>query len=142
MTTTRSDAGRAILAGSMASALVMVAGTILGTARVLLVAPRLGDTAATILELSVIRGAGWFTCGVSAGGYDVGNDPRLRLMIGGAALAVLVALEALLAFVVAGTSPASFLGGYRETAARIGLAAQVLYATFPVLQAKLRPPPR
>ena len=130
MTTTRSDAGRAILAGSMASALVMVAGTILGTARVLLV------------ELPVILAAGWFACGIAARRHGVGPDTASRILMGAAALAVLVALEALLAFVVAGTSPASFLGGYRETAARIGLAAQVLYATFPVLQAKLRPPPR
>lgn len=142
MTTTHSDAGRAILAGSMASALVMVAGTVLGTARVLLVAPRLGDTAATLLELPVILAAGWFACRVAARRHGVGPDTASRIIMGAAALAVLVALEALLAFVVAGTSPATFLSGYRETAARIGLAAQVLYATFPVLQAKLRPPPR
>ena len=49
-------------AGALYAIIVFVIGFILGTIRVLLVAPRLGETIAVIIEAPVILTASWFVC--------------------------------------------------------------------------------
>jgi hypothetical protein len=53
-------------AGALYALLVFLIGFILGTIRVLLIAPRLGETIAVLLETPVILGAsfGWCAGGV------------------------------------------------------------------------------
>ena len=131
-----------IAAGAIASAAVMVAGTVLGTLRVLVLAPRTGEVVATLLELPLILAAGWLACDWAARTCRIPAHRLPRLAMGASALLVLLALEAGLAMAVAGTTPAAFLARFREPAAQLGLAAQLLFAAFPLLQARLRPPPR
>lgn len=134
--------GRSILAGGLASLLVMVAGTVLGTLRVLVVAPHTGDLIATLLELPLILAAGWYACAWAQRLGSVPTATTARMAMGLSALLALLVLEAALAWVVAGTAPAAFVARFAEPAAQLGLAAQILYAAFPLLQAKLTPPPR
>ena len=51
---------RAIEAGALYAIIVFVIGFILGTIRVLLLAPRLGETMAVSLEVAFILTASWF----------------------------------------------------------------------------------
>lgn len=51
-----------VRAGTLYALTVFLIGFIFGTIRVLLVVPRLGETAAVILEAPVMLGASWFVC--------------------------------------------------------------------------------
>jgi hypothetical protein len=53
---------RTITAGALYAIIVFVSGFILGTIRVLLIAPRLGETLAVIVEAPLILVASWFVC--------------------------------------------------------------------------------
>lgn len=142
MMTSNSNPLRAVSAGTLASVLVMLAGTVLGTLRVLVVAPRTGEMLATVLELPFILGAGWLACAWSATTCRLPAATGQRLMMGAAALIVLLGLEAILAWALSGATAMMILARYGEPAAQLGLAAQILYAAFPMLQAKLRRQPR
>src|SRR5260370_35001024 len=48
--------------GAVYAIIVFLIGFILGTIRVLLLAPRLGETIAVIVEAPVILAASWFVC--------------------------------------------------------------------------------
>jgi hypothetical protein len=133
---------RAVTAGILASVLVMLAGTVLGTLRVLVVAPRTGEMVATLLELPFILGAGWVACAWAVRTCSLPAATGLRLAMGAAALVVLLALEVALATAAAGATAAMIVARYHEPAAQLGLAAQGLYAAFPLLQARFRRQPR
>ena len=53
---------RATKAGALYAIIVFVIGFMLGTIRVLLVAPRLGETTADIIEAPIMLAASWFVC--------------------------------------------------------------------------------
>ena len=53
---------RATKAGALYANIVFLIGFILGTIRVLLLAPRLGETTAVIAEVPVMLAASWFVC--------------------------------------------------------------------------------
>lgn len=142
MTGTVRTLAASIMAGAIASAAVMAAGTILGTLRILVVAPRTGEIIATLLELPMILAAGWLACDRAARMCRLPPVLLPRLVMGASALVLLLGLEAALAMAMAGTTPAVFLARFREPAAQLGLSAQVLFAAFPLLQARLRRQPR
>jgi hypothetical protein len=49
-------------AGALYALIVFLIGFILGTIRVLIIVPRLGETAAVLLETPLILAASWFFC--------------------------------------------------------------------------------
>jgi hypothetical protein len=49
-------------AGALYALTVFLIGFILGTIRVLIIVPRLGETAAVLLETPLILAASWFFC--------------------------------------------------------------------------------
>ena len=53
---------RATKAGALYAIVVFSIGFILGTIRVLLLAPRLGETTAVIVEAPIMLAASWFVC--------------------------------------------------------------------------------
>lgn len=140
--TSVADPFRALKAGILASVLVMLAGTVLGTLRELVVAPRTGEMVATLLELPFILGAGWLACAAAAQTCSLPAATGPRLTMGAAALVALLGLEVALATAASGATAATIVARYREPAAQLGLAAQALYAAFPLLQARLRRKPR
>jgi hypothetical protein len=102
--------------------------------RVLLVAPRLGETLAVLLELPVVLGASWACCGALVTRLAV--SPRLgdRVMMGGVAFVVLQAAEALLAIFVFGRSPTVYLAAFTTLAGQFGLAGQIGFALIPLVR--------
>jgi hypothetical protein len=129
---------QAIRAGLAYVGLVFAAGFLLGTLRVLLLAPRFGESVAVLLELPLILGVAWFICGWLLDRMTVSSASGPRLLMGTVALVVLLAAEAGVSMLLMGRSLAQHLGTYRETSHQLGLAAQLLFATFPLLHA-LRP---
>jgi hypothetical protein len=105
-----------------------------GTIRVLLFAPRFGETAAVILETPVMLAASWFVCRWCVDRVDVPRTVPVRSAMGAVAFVVLMAAEFGLAGLVFGRSLDEQLAGYASAPGAIGLAAQIVFAAFPVVQ--------
>lgn len=124
---------RAITAGALYAIIVFVIGFIFGTIRLLLVAPRLGETTAVIVEAPLILAASWFACRWCVDRFDVRRAVPARSLMGLVAFLVLMSAEVGLG-AVPGRSLVDQLVTYRSAAGAIGLAAQVIFAMFPVIE--------
>ena len=120
--------------GAAYAANMFAFGFALGTVRVVLLAPALGELFALLTELPVMLSLSWI---VSR--RLVRNRPALagqapRLTMGLFALALLMAAEFALAFSAFGLSPRAYLGGYLSLVGALGLGGQIAFALFPWLQ--------
>lgn len=125
---------RSIVAGLAYFTVVFAFAFAIGVVRVLLVAPRLGETVAVLLELPLVLAASWWCCGVLVRHFPVA--PRLidRSVMGGLAFVVLQAAEGLLAVFVFGRSPAAYLAAFATLAGQLGLAGQIGFALIPLVR--------
>jgi hypothetical protein len=125
---------RAIVAGLAYFTVVFAFAFAIGVVRVLLVAPRLGETVAVLLELPLVLAASWWCCGVLVRHFAVA--PRLidRSVMGGLAFVVLQAAEGLLAVFVFSRSPAAYLAAFATLAGQLGLAGQIGFALIPLIR--------
>lgn len=121
---------RVALAGAAYWAIVFALGFVLGTLRVLWVAPAIGLLPATMLELPVILTASWFAAGWLVRRFAIASRGE-ALAAGALAFAILMAAECALASVLTGQSPAQWLAGLRQPHALLGLAGQVVFALMP-----------
>ena len=124
---------RATEAGAVYAVIVFLIGFILGTIRILLLAPGLGDTTAVIVEAPIILTASWFVCRWCVDRRDVRQSVPTRSLMGFVAFLVLMSAEIGLGTVL-GRSLVDQLAAYKSAPGPIGLAAQVIFATFPVIQ--------
>jgi hypothetical protein len=120
-------------AGALYASIVFSIGFILGTIRVLLLAPRLGETIAVILEAPLMLAASWFVCRWCVDRLNVRRTVPARSLMGLVAFLVLVSAETGLGTVL-GRSLVDQLAAYGSAAGAIGLTAQVIFAMFPVIQ--------
>ena len=120
-------------AGALYAIIVFLIGFILGTIRVLLLIPRLGETNAVIVEAPIILAASWFVCRWCVDRLDVEPTVPARSLMGLVAFLVLMSFEVGLGAVF-GRTLVDQLATYRSIAGAIGLAAQMIFATFPVIQ--------
>jgi hypothetical protein len=102
-------------------------GFILGTIRVLLLVPRLGETTAVIIEAPMMLVASWFVC------RWVRRTVSARSLMGLVAFVVLMSAEVGLGAVF-GRSLVDQLAAFKSPPGAIGLGAQVIFAIFPVIQ--------
>ena len=128
------------LAGAVYFLAVYVVGFVLGTARVLFVAPRLGATGAVLIELPVMLAASWIACRWIVGRMAVPSRAPARLAMGASAFALLMLAETALGRLAFGQTLAVQIAAMREIPGLIGLAGQMLFALVPLLQ--LGVPPR
>jgi hypothetical protein len=128
---------RAIKAGALYAIIVFLIGAILGTIRFLLLAPRLGETTAVIIEAPIMLAASWFVCRWCVDRLDVRRVVPARSLMGMVAFVVLMSAEVGLGAVL-GRSLMDQLAGYKSPPGAIGLAAQVIFAIFPVIQVSRR----
>jgi hypothetical protein len=132
---------QATKAGALYAIVVFSIGFILGTIRVLLLTPRLGETTAVIIEAPIMLAASWFVCRWCVNWINVRRTVPTRSVMGWVAFLLLMSAEVGLG-VVLGRSLGDQLAGYGSAAGVIGLAAQVVFATFPVLQVFGKPSDR
>jgi hypothetical protein len=114
--------------------LVFALGFALGTLRVLVTAPALGEITAVAIEIPVILAAAWPTCRWLTRRLAVSAAALPRLVMGAAALALTLAAELALAIVMFGRTPAEHLATYATAPGLLGLSAQLLFAALPLLQ--------
>ena len=124
----------ALAAGGMYAAIVFAVGFVLGAVRVLVLMPRLGEIGALVIELPIMLAVSWFVCGWLLGRFSVRAAWRYRLVMGGSAFILLVIAELGVSILAFGRSMAEHFGTYRSWAAAFGLAAQVVFAAFPLIR--------
>jgi hypothetical protein len=112
---------------------VFAAGFLLGTIRVLAVAPLLGEMAAVALELPLMLLVAWVVAGLIYRAWPVGRAAR-RLASGVAAFAMLIAAEMALARTLAGQDLGGFLAATASGPGLLGLAGQGAFALIPAFR--------
>ena len=105
-------------------------GFMLGTARVLWVAPRLGELGAVAAEVPLMLGAGWWWARIVLRHARL-PDLRSARWMGALAFAVLLVSECALAALLFGTPPPQWARALAAPAGLLGLAAQAVWALLP-----------
>lgn len=126
--------GRAVGAGLVYFALTFAAGFALGTIRTLAISPRVGELAAVIVECPVMLNLAWIACGWTVRRCHVPAIASERLVMGVVAFATLILAEAGVGIALFGRTVAEHIGSYARPAAQVGLAAQIVYAAFPLMR--------
>jgi small-conductance mechanosensitive channel len=132
---------RPATAGFAYAIFTFAVGSALGTVRVLLVVPRMGPTVAVLLEVPVILAASWWISRLCVARFKVSRVVAARLVMGLVAFLVLMLAEVTLSALLFGRSVTGYLASLTTLAGAIGLAAQLAFAGFPLIQATLASPP-
>src|ERR1700687_1040773 len=102
----------AIRAGALYALVVFGVGFVLGTIRVLLMIPHIGETAAVLVEAPIMLAASWYVCRWSVERLDSPRNFPSRSVMGAVAFVTLMLEELALAVLVFGRSPAEQFGAY------------------------------
>jgi hypothetical protein len=129
-----------VKAGVAYFVVVFAAGFVLGTLRVLAIAPRIGETAAVLVELPVILTVSWFACGWIVSGFLKGSGAGSLLAMGAVAFVLLMAAEAGLSVSAFGRTVGEHLDTYRTAGGAVGLAGQVVFALLPLIRGLRKTP--
>jgi hypothetical protein len=125
---------KALIAGAAYFAAVFSLGFLMGVLRVLVVAPRLGEGGALLLELPVMLAASWLLCGALMTRFGVSARPGDRVVMSGTALVLLMIAEPAGAMILFGRTPGEVIASYRTVPALLGLASQVAFVLFPLFR--------
>jgi len=128
--------GRIVHAGLIFCTLVFMAGFVLGVLRISLVAPLAGALPAVALEAPALLAILWASYGWITERLDLSSRLVDRLMMGGGALAMLIAAEAAAAMLALGYSLQAFFAYHSRSAVLLGLMAQLAFALFPLFKRK------
>jgi hypothetical protein len=123
-----------IRAGVVYFVIVFAIGFILGTIRVLLVAPRTGELGAVLIEVPLMLMAAWIVCSSLTRRYRVAPRLMNRVAMGVSAFVLLMMAELLLSICVFGNTIESTFTGYLTPHGFVGLGGQLMFALFPLLQ--------
>ncbi len=128
---------RAIMAGIAYFAVVFAIGFVLGTIRVLWLAPQAGEEVAVLLETPVILGACAWAAWWLTGWFAVRTLGE-ALVMGALGFALLMAAELALAVTAFSMSPREWLASLFVPPGLWGLLGQIAFGLFPVVAALLR----
>ena len=123
-------------AGLVYFAIAFAAGFILGTNRLLVLTPRIGEIGAVLLELPIMLAVSWFVCGWLVEKFSIRSVWKDRLVMGGLAFVLLLAAEVCISVFVFGRSIGEHLEAYYSWSALLGLLAQIVFAAMPLVRAR------
>jgi hypothetical protein len=104
----------------------------------LVLIPRFGDpVTAVILELPIMLTLSWLACRWLIARFDVPVSFSARLVMGGLAFMTLMIAELGVSIFGFGRTLSVHLEQYRQLPALLGLAAQLAFAAFPIVQATI-----
>ena len=127
-----------VKAGVAYAVTVFAIGFVLGTVRVLLLVPHVGSTIAVSVESPIILIASWYVSRIWMARLAVGVEIRPCILVGAVAFVTLMILEVALSVSVFHRSMGEYLADLRSPAGAIGFAAQICFASFPLLNAVVR----
>lgn len=132
----RTSLFRAIGAGAAYAAMVFAFAFITGAIRTVITSQNLGITplVGVLIELPIILYFAWQVCHSVMRWMRVSPDLTVRLLTCATALIVILAAEFGLSAFVLGRSLPDFLATYGQPEAMLGLAGQVVFATFPLFR--------
>ncbi len=133
VTVRNGDDDRAVLKPAVIYlAVTFAAGFALGTLRVLVVAPRVGELAAVGIEVPFMLLASFLVARWVLRRFAPGASHGRRLAIGAIAFALLIGMEMALS-APRGIGPREFLASLMTPQGAVGLAAQCLFGLMPLL---------
>ena len=122
---------RALTAATIYFLALFALGFVLGTIRVTLIAPRVGDFVATAIEFPLMLIAALFICRWVVRRWQVPPAASLRWMMALWLLVLLLVAEALLGLIVFNQTLADQWTALSTQAGLLGLFAQILAASLP-----------
>lgn len=128
----------ALKAGVAYFAVIFAIGFALGTLRVIVLAPRLGELGAVLLEVPVMLLASWMICRRLTQRLRVPENVPSRLTMGASAFALLMIAEVALSIWVFDNSIRTHFGNYLTAHGGVGVAGQIVFAAIPVIQGRSR----
>jgi hypothetical protein len=126
----------AIKVGILYFAIVFAAGFLLGTFRVFVLLPLIGELAAVALELPIILIISWLVCRRLISRFSVPATASQRLAMGALAFCLLMLVEVGLSVLVFDRSGAEYLAHLQTAPGLLGLAGQIAFALLPLAQLK------
>lgn len=123
---------RALIAASAYFLALFALGFVLGTIRVIFVAPLFGELAATVAEVPVMLAAAYFACRWAIQRWQVPPAIAVRFTMALWFLALLFAFEALLGASLFGRSVAEQWLALGSPAGLVGISAQITAAILPL----------
>lgn len=136
-----SATSRSLLAGALYFVLVFAIAFLLGTIRFLVIVPRVGDFVGVLIELAILLPLAWVICARVMIRSRVPHRPAPRLIVSASAFLLLLSTEFVLSFWLFGTSVDAYFGSFGTPHGAFGLAGQVAFALFPVVQLLTPPKP-
>ena len=127
---------RAVLAGFAYVVVIFALGFALGTVRVLVLVPAIGETVAVLLELPVMISACWVVAGFLTRRFIERGHGSGGVVMGAAAFALLMVAELVVAVSVFDRSLSEQLAHWLTVAGAVGLSGQIAFAVFPWLQVR------
>jgi hypothetical protein len=127
------DIKRALLAASVYFLTLFSLGFVLGTIRVIFVAPRFGTFAATIAEVPIMLIAAFWACRWSIRRWQVSGAITTRIAMAIWFLVLLFVFETALGSALFGRTMTEQWAVLATSAGLIGLAAQVIAALLPTM---------
>ena len=131
---------KALRAGCTYFAGAFAVGFLLGVLRTLVLVPRIGETVAVLIELPIILGVSWLICGHILRRAPLSSGEAV--VMGAAAFVLLMIAELSMSILLANRTFTAHLALDSDVAHLLGLAGQIAFALFPVLQAMRRKPGR
>lgn len=108
-------------------------GFLLGTLRMMLLAPWLGPVTATLIEVPIMLTASWLACGWAVRRWSVPQSFSARTVMGAIAFALLIGAEMLLGFYGFGRNWSDQIAALGAPEGLIGLGAQLGFALMPLV---------
>jgi ABC-type uncharacterized transport system permease subunit len=130
---------KALRAGCTYFAGVFAVGFLLGVLRTLVLAPRIGETLAVLIELPIILGVSWLICGHILRRSPLSSGEAV--VMGASAFVLLMIAEMSMSILLANRTLSAHLALYSERSHLLGLAGQTAFALFPVVQTMRRRTP-
>lgn len=128
-----------ILAGVTYFGIVFSIAFLFGTIRVILIVPRVGELIAVVMEMPAVLMVSWKSACWTVGKYDIAQRFTDRATMGGVAFVTLICAELSLSVVAFGKTPSEFRREQTSSTPKLlGLAGQVLYGLFPIIEGRLK----
>ncbi len=124
----------AIKAGEIYGAVLFAAGLVLGIARAILLAPRVGEVPAVALELPLMLVLAWGLSGWVLRRWPVDRGAAPRLVMGAVAMIVLILCEVVFARLVFEIPLSGALAQLVTPPGLLGLAGQLAAAAIPLFR--------
>lgn len=134
----RFDIQSALKAAFAYFAIVFAIGFVLGTLRVVALAPHLGDALAVVVELPLMLAISWMSCSWIINHFSVPRAWTPRLTMGGVAFCVLIGAEIGVSVFGFKRSIVEHFATYQTASSIMGLLGQIAFALFPVIQWRVR----